>query len=238
MIAWRVGFAMLALGVGLLSAGAQLGGIWWLLAWPAAAFALVANAYFALGPRVLGKRADGTIPPWRVLPLFPYFALAWGVWHLKRVLELENPWDEVAPGLFLGRRVYGPELPTGTGLVVDLTAEFVEPAEVRAAGRYRCLATLDGAAPPDPAAFVALVREVAAFEGKAYVHCALGHGRSAAVMAGAFIARGLAAGIDEAERALQAKRPTVRLSDAQRHLLGRVVAELRPPAGPAAAPPT
>lgn len=193
---------------------ATLGGPWRLLLWPAASFTLVAIAYAGAGPRVFGKRPDGTLHPLHVVILFPFLAFAWGVWHLQRVLSKEPPWHEIAPGLYLGRRPLPRELPPGVALVVDLTAEFPEPRGVTAGRDYRCLPTLDGF-PSHAERFRNLVAEVAAHAGPVYVHCANGHGRSAAFAAAVLLARGLAKDTDDAVRQVRAAHPGARPSRRQ-----------------------
>ena len=61
------------------------GGWYWLLAWPAASFFVLAWAYFARRPGLLGKRPGGSIHPIALVLLLPYFALTWGVWHVSRL---------------------------------------------------------------------------------------------------------------------------------------------------------
>src|SRR5215472_6333827 len=75
-------------------------GLCWLLLWPAVSFGWVALAYAGLGPRLFGKRPDGRMAWWAVLLLLPYLLLAWGLWHLHRLLSKEDAWNEVAPGLY------------------------------------------------------------------------------------------------------------------------------------------
>src|SRR4051812_1609170 len=108
----------------LIGYAAVLQGLAWLLLWPAVSFLLVAAAYSGLGPCMFGKRTSGQIAWWALLLLLPFFFLAWSVWHLQRLFSKEDCWNEVAPGLFLGRRSFASELPPGVGLVVDLTSEF------------------------------------------------------------------------------------------------------------------
>jgi hypothetical protein len=201
---------LLALAVGL---AAPLPG------WPALAFVVVAAGYATLGPRVFGKRPDGTLPAANVALLLPFLLLAWAIWHVRRLVPLEPAWHEVTPGLLLGRRLLGRELP-GVGLVVDFTSEFAEPRAVRSHPGYRCLPTLDACAPHDPERFRALVAEVAAFDGRVYVHCANGHGRSAVFAAAVLVARGLE--FKEALRTVRAARPSVRLNRVQLSWLRRV----------------
>jgi hypothetical protein len=193
---------------------------YWLLLWPAVSFALVGVAYGGVGPRVFGKRPDGTLAPWALVVLFPYLALTWLLWHLARLVSRESCSHEIVPGVWLGRRALSHELPAGIELIVDLTAEFPRPTGVNIGRAYYCLPTLDATAPGE-AGFRELVQRLAAWPGPVYVHCAAGHGRSATVVAGLLLARGLAADARQAEAALRKVRPGVRLNRAQRALLER-----------------
>jgi protein-tyrosine phosphatase len=203
--------------------GVALGGPGWLLLWPALSFLVVAAAYAGLGPGLLGKRPDGRIAWWAAAPLLPYLIITWGLWRLLRSFSREPCCQEVAAGLWLGRRPLPEDLPPDIDLVVDLTAEFPEPRGVRDGRTYLCLPTLDTLA-PDEGAFGELVRRVARWPGRAYVHCASGHGRSATVAAAVLIVRGLARDAKEAEALLRRVRPGVRLKKAQRELLAKVIA--------------
>jgi hypothetical protein len=164
-------------------------------------------------------------------------------------LRLENTYDEIAPGVYLGRRLCSRgELPPGVGAVVDLTAEFVEPRDVvSAVSLYLCLPVLDTSMPPLDD-FVWLVDQLshyyesrtaspvdeseptAASESSAssadrlteqaiYVHCANGHGRSASVVAALLLRQGTVASIEAAEQYMRRHRPTVALHRPQRVLL-------------------
>ena len=65
----------------------QGGGLHYLWIWPGLSFLAVACAYFGLGPRVFGKRSDGTIASLALLALLPYFLFTWGIWHLHGSLS-------------------------------------------------------------------------------------------------------------------------------------------------------
>jgi protein-tyrosine phosphatase len=182
----------------------------------------VAAAYQWIGPKVFGKRPDGTLAWWSVVALLPFLLFTWLLWRLQRRFSGSDCCNEVAPGIWLGRRAYGWELPAGISLVVDLTAEFPEPKDVRAGRSYRCLPTLDTRA-PEERAFQQLVEEIVAWPGSVYIHCAAGHGRSATVAAAALIARGLAQEVTQAEHLLKQARPGVSLNSVQRGLLERVM---------------
>jgi protein-tyrosine phosphatase len=218
-------FAML--GAYLLALAWSLEEAGWLLGWPAASFLLLAAAYAGLGPGLLGKRTDGRMAWWS-LPLFwPYLLAAHAVWLLHRRFSREACCNEIVPGLWLGRRVFARELPAGVDLVVDLTAEFSEPRGVRSGRNYLCLPTLDGVTPPE-GPFLAVVEKLAGWPGTAYVHCALGHSRSALVVAAVLLARGLAADAGQARALVRHARPGVDLTRPQRRMLDRLQASQAP----------
>ena len=233
----RYTLAFLSIGAGLAALAVIHRGAAWVLLWPGAAFLAVAAAYFRQSPKVFGKRPDGTMawPP-RLLFL-PYLLATWALWRVHRLISRGRCCGQVAPGLWVGRRPLGHELPEGASLVVDMTAEFVEPRGVVSRASYRCLPTLDATAPArEP--FLSLVGEIAGWPGGVYVHCANGYGRSAVVAAAVMMAKGLAADAEQAVALLVKARPKVSLSRSQRDLLmkvaGLLAANARPhgPDGP------
>src|SRR5262245_61461275 len=117
-------FAVLALS---LIAIAVNGGAAWALLWPAISFFWVATAYAGAGPRLFGKRPDGSLSPVTSAIVLPFLLYAWTVWHIQRLFSREPPWQEVAPRLRIGRRLLPGEFPTDVQLLVDLAAEFPEP---------------------------------------------------------------------------------------------------------------
>jgi protein-tyrosine phosphatase len=211
------------LGLYLTALAAYLGGPGLLLLWPGASLVLLGAAYAGLGPRVYGKGPDGRLAWWAVLPMLPFLLFTWAVWHAQRRLSREDCCNEVAPGLWLGRRAFFHELPPGIALVVDLTAEFPAPRALARGTPYLCLPTLDALA-PSPDALRVAVERITATSGGVYVHCALGHGRSATVAAAVLLARGLADDVAHAEAVLRRARPGVRLMAAQRRVLERLAA--------------
>ncbi len=178
------------------------------LLWPALSVALVVAAYAGVGPRLFGKRPDGSLPWWSWLLNGPIILLAWSVWHLWR--PFGGPCaHEVAPGIWLGRRPFARDLPPGVA-VVDLVAELPAAWGVPKGRMYLCLPTLDAMAPSAED-----LRAISAIEGPVYIHCAQGRGRSAAAVAALLLARGLAATPEEAVRLLKSKRPGVRVNGRQ-----------------------
>jgi protein-tyrosine phosphatase len=189
------------------------------------AFFVVGAAYVTVSPGLLGKRLDGTIRSTHLLILLPYFLVAWGRWWLTSLLTRETAWDEVAPGLFLGRWPAAEQLPKSVEVVVDLTAEFPRASTIGDARQYICLPTLDTQAPP-AAALVSVARRVAETPAPAYVHCAFGHGRSAVMVAAILLRRGVVRDVSEALSLLQAARPGVGLSRSQRARLQQIETQL------------
>lgn len=213
----RYGSLFLLLSASVASLALVIGGAALLLLWPALSLSLVSAAYLTRRPALLGKRPSGTLAPWALLLLGPFFLLTWATWHTARLLGREACTHEVAPGVWVGRRPFAHELPEGTQAIVDLTAEFPAAPAVRRHSGYLCVPTLDGT-PPDAAALRKLLDELRGKD-KVYLHCASGHGRSATVAAALLIARGIAAGVDEAEAQLRQRRPGIRLNAAQKRLL-------------------
>lgn len=213
----RFGLIFIAIASGLVALAASYGGAAWLLLWPAITFAVVGAGYLGLGAGPLAKRADGTRPLWALVVWFPYLATMRTGWQLLRWLTPEDQYNEVAPGLFVGRRCLADELPEGTRLVVDMTAELTVPVGVRERARYLCVPTLDGHVPSRDA-LRRLVDEMVDAEPPVYVHCAAGHGRSATVAAAVLLARGQARDVEEAIAIMRRSRPGVRLMARQRRM--------------------
>lgn len=198
----------------LLYMAAERGGARWLLAWPAANCAAVAAAYFGRGGKVFGKRPDGSRSPAVGVWMLPFLAVQHIVWRLQVLLSPEPCCSEPAPGLFVGRRPLAGEHPPGLDLVVDVTAEFAKPAYHPDGVAYAALPTLD-AFVPEPGPYRDLVAKAAAAR-SVLVHCANGHGRSAAFVAALLVRRGLAADVDAAMALVSKVRPACRLNPAQR----------------------
>src|SRR4051812_45157196 len=80
---------------------------------PAAVWLAVAIVYLAQAPAAFGKRRDGTLAWWAWLlwaPIFGYMRL---LHELARSLTRESVADQVAPGVWVGRRPRRHELPDG-----------------------------------------------------------------------------------------------------------------------------
>ena len=232
----RYALLLSVLGIAQVLLGLRLGIFGWLLFWSGVNFVIVGAAYGGLGPRVLGKRADGTLAWPNIVLLLPYFLLTWMLWYGQQRITREPSANEVIPGVWLGRRPLSErELPPSVGVIADLAAEFWEPRAIRIGQRtYLNLPTLDAATPTVPE-FTALVTTLAAATTPIYIHCALGHGRSALIAAAILLRRKLADDARQAEAMVNHARPGVELNRAQREFLSNVmtISSASQPAGKA-----
>lgn len=189
---------------------------------------LAAVAYFGAGPRLLFKRASGRrhLAAWALH--WPYFALTALAYRLAVLFLREAAFVEVAPNVILGRRLTPREARRAEGwvAVLDLAAELPEPRPLRELEHYRSFPVLDGTAMTlDQLRNAVEWVKRHATNGPVYVHCALGHSRSATVVAAYLIAIGLATDAKAAVKQLRELRPGVRLNRAQRNVLKRFVEE-------------
>jgi len=193
----------------------------WILLWPAAVWGAVAIVYFAHAPRAFGKHSDGTLAWWAWLAWAPMFGYMRLLHELARSVTREPVANEVAPGVWVGRRPRAHELPEGVAIIVDLCAEFSKAPGVTDGRAYLAIPTLD-ATSPAPAEIARAVDAMLAAGGAAFIHCAFGHGRSATVAAALLVRRGDAT-LDDVERKMRACRPKIGLNSHQRGALAAAV---------------
>jgi membrane-associated phospholipid phosphatase len=206
----RIGIYYLA-GAALLGAAAlALGGWALVLLWPALAMALAAAGYFGWTPDLFRKE-NGRLPLTSRCLLAP---LLLGHWLSLRYYQYRaDPWNEVVPGLWMGRRLNQREasraVVQGVTAVLDLTAEFSEPAAFRTLS-YLNLPVQDLTAPGplQLAAAVAFI-ERERTRGTVYVHCKIGYSRSAAVVGAYLRAAGIAPDPAEAIARMRRARPSL-----------------------------
>jgi hypothetical protein len=196
-------------------------GVGVLAMWVSAAFGGAALAYAGAGPRLFGKRDDGSVPVWSYVVMGPFLVFGRAGLRVFNATGLESPWSAIDDGVWLGRRPHGPDVPSFQELapiaVLDMAAEVARSRGLTGHEIYLTLPTLDNAAPaPDQldagVAFIEMHRQA----GPVYVHCALGNGRAATITAAWLLSTGRAEGVVDAERQLKALRPSVGLSSAQR----------------------
>jgi hypothetical protein len=201
----------------LLVAFAQ-GGWTWSLAWLGGSFLLVGGSYLLKTPAIFGKRSNGSIPPWHIILLLPYLLLTWAIWHVKRVFGSERAYDELVPGVLIGRRLTPREWPRSTGSVLDLTSEFSGSHPAGPSTHYRCLPTLDRCA-PDLADLIQCLRDLETSPRDPCIHCAEGHGRTGLAAAVLLMLEAEELGPEEAFARVKQVRPGVWLSREQKAAL-------------------
>ena len=196
--------------VSLMSIAVFLGPWGWLLWWIAIAMAVVATGYLGLGASIYRKQA-GCLPLSARILLAPvlcgqYLSL---LYYRRRC----RPWDQVLPGVWLGRQLNCSEaaeiVRRGVTAVLDLTAEFSEAKPLRTR-EYLNLPVLDLTAPAnaqleDAAAFIA----THSLHGRVYVHCKIGYSRSVAAVAAYLLRSGRSRSVEEAVQLIRHVRPTV-----------------------------
>lgn len=205
------GLYFIALGAWTRPAGVLLG-------WFGLSFLCVAWSYVRADHRAFGKRDDGTMALIPMLLFLPHILCVWAVWRLHRLRGDERPADLVAPGLWLGRRPAPEDMPDEAAVVVDLTNELPAPRSAIGSRVYLALPTLDGM-PPGRQELERALDAVARHPGPLYVHCMVGHGRSATFMGALLLRRGLARSAAEAVSMMHRARPGVTLSAGQSDLL-------------------
>lgn len=206
----RVGIYYLT-GAFLLAASAWILRPWGiLLLWPAASLGIVTYGYFKGGSGIY-RKVGGRIPLETQVILAPcLFGQYLSLCHYRRQCRA---WDEVAPGVLIGRVLNHAEankvIQQGVTAVLDLTGEFSEASPLLKP-TYLNVPVLDLTAPTrdqfDQA--VAFIEEQSR-NGRVYVHCKIGYSRSAAVVMAWLIKSGRASSTDEAVAMLRRVRPSV-----------------------------
>jgi len=190
---------------------------WWparvVLGWLAFDAGWLAFAYGVFGPRLLGKRPDGSMPLWSLALLAPYVVLNHLMLRVVRLSGRRAKFDEIAPRLFLGPLPYARDhaaMETAdVRAVLDMTGEFARSPYRRDASQYLLMRLMDGTS-PTPQEIETAVRWCRAQmeSGGVLVHCAAGKGRSATIVAATLIDMGLATDADEAVALMQSRRPS------------------------------
>ena len=183
----------------------KIGGVAWILLWPAGALTVVA-AIYATGRAELFCKSHGVLPPAAMGVLGPYLAGAWlnSRWHTRGMA----PAHEIASGVWLGRIPRRAEIEaSGFISVVDLTAELPFTGQ---GVHYRGIPMLD-LLTPAPDRLDAAVKAIEGMEAArpTLVCCALGFSRSATAVAGWLIACGKASSASEAVEFIRARRPSI-----------------------------
>lgn len=181
------------------------------LMWPAFALAGVAAGYLGAGGTIYGKRG-GRLPLLTRLLFAPtLFGQDLSLRYYRREC---TPWDEALPNVLMGRLLTDSEadelIDRGVTAVLDLTAEFSEPAALRQL-TYRNVRLLDLTAPTPNELHEAVefMRGQIAAAGTVYVHCKVGYSRTATVVGAYLLACRRCASLDDAVAHLREARPGI-----------------------------
>jgi len=194
--------------------GVTLAALFWrwgsLFLWPTMSLAIVASAYFGVGPSIF-RKTNG------VLPISTRFALGpcligqrLSLWYYRRQCY---PWAEVTHRVWIGsivsKRQAERAVDNGVTAVLDLTAEFSENRIFRSLC-YRNVPVLDLTSPT-----LDQLKEMSDFidehtrNGVVYVHCKIGYSRSAVAIAAWLLETEKAKSVEEALAAIRFVRPTI-----------------------------
>jgi predicted protein tyrosine phosphatase len=195
----------------------------------AIAFLAVAVAYTFSWPGLIGKKRAGGLLTSSYALFWPFHFLNYLSLTMFRWSRQSAPFSEIFPGLYLGGRLTSRDArrlcELNISAVLDLTCEFSEIHCLRTTSAYLCIPLLDRTA-PSPAELEAAIRFIREQSqgGSVYVHCALGHGRSATVMLAYLLATRKFTNVEEALAHVQSKRPRVRLNRSQLRALQQFTA--------------
>lgn len=182
----------------------------YVLLWPILSLAIISLGYFKLGPMVYSKQ-NGQHPIW--VKALHYFSFLGHELSRRAYAKQCAPWNRLLPNLLIGRQLKGREVELlrteGVSAVLDLTAEFSEPPEIREMN-YLNLPLLDLTAPTDKQLERALAFiQTHIKEGKVYVHCKIGYSRTAAISGSYLIQAGYAQSTEAAISKLKNARPPI-----------------------------
>lgn len=203
----------------LIFAGAAyiIGGMAWVLLWPAGALAVVAGIYFAGRPDLF-RKSGGKMPVTAILVLAPYLLGAWlnSRWYTRG----QPAAQKIADGVWLGRIPRRAERDRfGIVSIVDMTAEL--PMDTRDVV-YRSVPILD-LLTPTVDQIEAAAKAIAELESQrpTLVCCALGYSRSAAAVAAWLLVVRKAESIDAAIEVIRTRRPSIVLRPRFVRVLGQ-----------------
>jgi hypothetical protein len=184
-------------------------------------FGGVSLAFAGLGPRVFLKSRSGRLTPLSWLIFWPYHALNY--WALSRFHNRADLYSNIENNVWLGAVLSEKDAREWARPGMSILDVAGELSVFRAADHYLSLPTLDRFAPrlEDLRRGADWIQD-RQLEGPVYIHCAMGHGRSATFVAAYLMRSGKAKDVTEALEIMKQQRPTIDLSPVQVELLQRL----------------
>ncbi|PHM60117.1 phosphatase PAP2/dual specificity phosphatase family protein [Xenorhabdus ishibashii] len=185
-----------------------LGGIFWILLWPAISLLMIALGYAGLGNSVFQKQSDGCISLSARWLLAPYQLGAWlsYLWFRRQ----SSPYNQIVEGIILGCLPCQSDIePINITSVFDLTAEWHRKPDHHEK-HYICQPQID-LLPLTPEALQSAVCTLDKLhqKGSVFIHCTLGLSRSAMVVAAWLLKQHPEYNITKAINILRKARPLV-----------------------------
>lgn len=185
-----------------------------LLAWSFLNFSIFSLAYGLNKPAyILGKNRDGEISTPLLIINLPWLSVTWFVFQIQALLSKENKIDNICGTNWCISGFPGLSYDSGFELIIDLTAEF--PKANHSNVNYVCFSNLDGVALNSFVGQLGLNKD-----SKVLIHCAQGHGRSAAWCSLCMYEAVFFASALEAYQHILKSRPAARVSKSQYAQLG------------------
>ena len=171
-------------------------------------------------PEMFMKLHNGRLSFFSYLVFWSYILSGNLLVMIYRLLSREHPIDEILPGVYLGCKLChfdkGKLSQRGICAVLDATSELGEAGFIRKHYNYLCIPVLDN----HPPTLEQLSKAVTWIEeqllhGGIFIHCALGHGRSATIVVAYLLHTRTVSGIQEAIAFIKSKRPGIHLLQRQ-----------------------
>jgi len=187
-----------------------------LIIWLSIDFLISALGYLYLGSKIYGKNENGRIKFINKIVFLPFFIILNSIWYLANLISKEDKYNYITDNLVIGRRLLQSEIPqeflNEVTNYIDLTSEFTDPKSIIKEKNYILLPILDGDIPDREKLKIALNKIK---EGKTYIHCAQGHGRTGLFTIIYLVKKLGFKDYNEVSNLLNIKRPKLKLNKKQ-----------------------
>lgn len=201
-----------------------------LLGWIALSFLLVSSAYYYQNPGIFRKDTSGHLPFYISVLLWPFLLTTHLYNAIARKKDTVPPIQEVAPGIFVARRLLPADVilmkKLNISAVLDATAEFnaLEWSLLDKDVDYMNVPTLDHQAPDMKKVIMGInwVNKHRNRDKNVLIHCALGRGRSVFMAAAWLLSEDKSRSVREVLEQINSKRQTAKLNSKQLRALDEI----------------